>query len=74
MVKCMKQSMSIAIFVPDNHGNKGASSSVSDVYLYVIIIKLLDSIFDILHVFIPWSDIQSCLNRTFLLKCCLHKV
>jgi hypothetical protein len=74
MVQCMKQSMSIAILVPDNHGNEGASSSVSDVYLYVVIIKLLDYIFDTLPLFIHWKDIQSYLNRTFLLKCCLHKV
>jgi hypothetical protein len=44
------------------------SSPVPDVYRYVIIIKLLDSIFFILPVFICWCEIQTYWDNTFLTK------
>jgi hypothetical protein len=43
-----------------------AISSVDDVYVYVIIIKLLYFIFNIILVLIRQWEFQTCLHRNFL--------
>jgi hypothetical protein len=56
------------------YGKDDASSSVSDVGRHVITRRLLDSIFNILLVFVSRCEMQTFLHRTFLPPGCLHKV
>jgi hypothetical protein len=48
-----------------HYGKEGMLSSVSDVDSYVIIIKLLDSIFSVLPTFICRLEIETYMHRTF---------
>jgi hypothetical protein len=49
-----------------HYESEGMSSSVSDLYPYVIIRKLLDSMFHMLPVLIRQREIQTYLQRNFL--------
>jgi hypothetical protein len=56
----------LELIYSNHNGNEGESSSVSDVYRYVIIWNLLNYISNILPVFIRRWEIQTFLYRMFL--------
>jgi hypothetical protein len=56
--------ISIVYFI--QYGNRGVSSSISDPDHNMIIRKLVDSILNILLVFIDWWEVQMYFHRAFL--------
>jgi hypothetical protein len=54
-------------------GNERATSTNSDVHHYVIVGKLLESVFNIVLLFIKRREVQTYLHRAFPQCGCLHR-